>query len=86
MWAWGSTCWAERGVVAAGLFALGLGVGVWDVGMNLEGASVERLLGRTIMPRFHAAFSAGTVFSALVGRSWPGWACPLPSTCSRPVW
>ena len=64
----------QRGVVAAGLFALGLGVGVWDVGMNLEGASVERLLGRTIMPRFHAAFSAGTVFSALVGAlmAWLG--------------
>jgi fucose permease len=64
----------QREVVAAGLFALGLGVGVWDVGMNLEGASVERLLGRTIMPRFHAAFSAGTVFSALVGAlmAWLG--------------
>jgi MFS family permease len=57
----------DRWVVAAGLFALGLGVGVWDVGMNLEGASVERLLGRNIMPRFHAAFSGGTVVSALIG-------------------
>lgn len=64
----------QRAVVAAGLFALGLGVGVWDVGMNLEGANVERLLGRNIMPRFHAAFSAGTVFSALVGAlmAWLG--------------
>jgi MFS family permease len=57
----------ERWVVALGLFLLGLGVGVWDVGMNLEGASVERLLERTIMPRFHAAFSGGTVVSALIG-------------------
>lgn len=62
----------SRWVLAGGLFAMGLGVGVWDVGMNLEGASVERLLGRTIMPRYHAAFSAGTVLSALVGAlmSW----------------
>ena len=61
-----------RWLVAAGLFCLGLGVGVWDVGMNLEGASVERLLARNIMPRFHAAFSGGTVLSALVGAlmSW----------------
>lgn len=61
-----------RWLVAAGLFCLGLGVGVWDVGMNLEGASVERLLGRNIMPRFHAAFSGGTVLSALLGAlmSW----------------
>lgn len=58
---------ASRGLVMAGLFSLGLGVGVWDVGMNLEGASVERCLGRSIMPRFHAAFSGGTVLSALVG-------------------
>ncbi|GAA5030258.1 MFS transporter [Terrabacter aeriphilus] len=57
----------ERAVVMAGLFLVGIGVGVFDVGMNLEGASVERLLGRAIMPRFHAAFSGGTVVSALVG-------------------
>ncbi len=57
----------SRLMVGVGLFALGLGIGVWDVGMNLEGAGVERLLGKNIMPRFHAAFSAGTVASALVG-------------------
>ncbi|MER7072591.1 MFS transporter [Terrabacter sp. NPDC000476] len=57
----------ERAVVMAGLFLVGIGVGVFDVGMNLEGASVERLLGRAIMPRFHAAFSGGTVVSALIG-------------------
>lgn len=57
----------NRAVVMAGLFLVGMGSGVFDVGMNLEGASVERLLGRAIMPRFHAAFSGGTVVSALVG-------------------
>ena len=50
-----------------GLFLVGLGIGVFDVGMNLEGAEVERLLGRAIMPHFHAAFSGGTVVSALIG-------------------
>ncbi len=61
-----------RWPVALGLFCLGFGIGIWDVGMNLEGASVEHHLGRTIMPRFHAAFSGGTVVSALVGAamSW----------------
>ena len=53
--------------VAGGLFLIGLGVGVWDVAMNLEGASVERELGVSVMPHFHAAFSGGTVVSALVG-------------------
>lgn len=57
----------NRAVVMAGLFLVGMGSGVFDVGMNLEGASVERLLGRAIMPHFHAAFSGGTVLSALIG-------------------
>ena len=62
----------SRWVVTAGLYFVGMGVGLWDVSMNLEGAAVERLLGRTVMPHFHAAFSGGTVLSALVGAgmSW----------------
>jgi predicted MFS family arabinose efflux permease len=35
--------------------------------MNVEGAEVERLLDRSIMPRFHAAFSLGTVAGAAIG-------------------
>lgn len=54
-------------LAAAGLFVYGLGTGSWDVAMNVEGAAVERRIGRTIMPRFHAAFSLGTVTGALVG-------------------
>ena len=53
--------------VAVGLFVYGLGIGVWDVAMNVEGADVERRLGRTIMPRFHAGFSFGTVAGAGLG-------------------
>ncbi|HEX7739687.1 MAG TPA: MFS transporter [Marmoricola sp.] len=49
------------------LFAYGAGTSIWDVAMNVEGAEVERRLGRPIMPRFHAAFSLGTVVGALVG-------------------
>lgn len=52
---------------AVGLFCYGLGIGVWDVAMNVEGAAVERELDRTIMPRFHAGFSLGTVVGAGVG-------------------
>ena len=64
----------SRPLMAAGLFLLGMGVGLWDVAMNLEGAAVERLLGRNVMPHFHAAFSGGTVVAALVGSlmSWAG--------------
>ena len=53
--------------VGAGLFAVGLGTGLCDVAMNVEAARVERRLGRTIMPRFHAAWSIGTVVGALLG-------------------
>ncbi len=54
-------------VVAVGLFLFGCGVALWDVGQNIEGADVERLVGRTIMPRFHAAFSGGAFVGALIG-------------------
>jgi predicted MFS family arabinose efflux permease len=50
--------------VAAGFLVIGLGNGAWDVAMNVQGAHVERLIGRSIMPRFHAAFSIGTVAGA----------------------
>jgi predicted MFS family arabinose efflux permease len=52
---------------AAGLVLVGLGIGVWDVSMNVEGADVERRLGRSLMPRLHAAFSLGTVAGAGIG-------------------
>jgi len=54
-------------VVAVGLFLFGCGIALWDVGQNIEGADVERLVGRTIMPRFHAAFSGGAFVGALIG-------------------
>ena len=54
-------------VVVPGLFLLGLGLGTWDVAMNVEGAAVERDLERAIMSRFHAGFSVGTVVGALIG-------------------
>ena len=59
----------EAGVVplVVGLFLLGFANGAWDVAMNVQGATVERHLGRAIMPRFHAGFSAGTVGGALTG-------------------
>jgi MFS family permease len=54
-------------LAAVALFLYGIGTGVWDVAMNVEGAAVEQHLGRTVMPRFHAAFSMGTVAGSGVG-------------------
>lgn len=61
-------------VTAVGLFLVGFGTGTWDVAMNVEGAEVERRLGRSVMPRFHASFSLGTVAGAGVGSlvTWLG--------------
>jgi len=67
----------SRLLMAAGLYLAGLGVGVWDVAMNLEGATVERGLRRTIMPAFHAAFSGGTVLAGLVGAAMSRLDVPL---------
>jgi MFS family permease len=54
-------------LAAAGLFLLGLGIGIADVAQNLEGTVVERRIGKAIMPWFHAAYSLGTVVGALIG-------------------
>jgi len=53
--------------VVIGLFLFGFANGAWDVAMNVQAAVVERHLGRSIMPRFHAGFSVGTVAGALIG-------------------
>lgn len=59
------------------LFVGMLGIGLWDVAMNLEGAAVEHRLGRTIMPRYHAGFSLGTVLSALVASALTAFGVPI---------
>jgi MFS family permease len=64
-------------LTVAGLFVYGLGIGVWDVAMNVEGAEVERGLRRTIMPRFHAGFSLGTVAGAGLGAATTAAGVPL---------
>ena len=53
--------------VVIGLTLLGFGSGAWDVAMNVEGAAVEQHLRRSIMSRFHAGFSIGTVIGAVLG-------------------
>jgi MFS family permease len=50
-----------------GLFVLGFANGAWDVAMNVQGALTEQHLGRSIMSRFHAGWSCGTVAGALIG-------------------
>jgi MFS family permease len=71
--------WLESSpVVAAGLGVYGFGTATWDVAMNVEGAEVERHLARTVMPRFHAAFSMGAIAGAGIGAMATWLAVPLP--------
>lgn len=55
-----SAIWPSLALAMAAMFVFGVGASVTDVGMNVEGAEVERDLERNIMPWFHALFSLGT--------------------------
>ncbi|MET0425936.1 MAG: MFS transporter [Actinoplanes sp.] len=50
-----------------GLFLFGLGVGGGEVAMNIEGADVEREIGRPVLPAMHGCFSLGTTVGAVAG-------------------
>lgn len=63
----GATVFTDTLVVGAGLVLVGLGTGSWNTSSNIEGAAVERALGRHIMPRLHGSFSIGTVAGAGLG-------------------
>ncbi|MFJ4692989.1 MFS transporter [Streptomyces sp. NPDC088766] len=54
-------------VVTAGLFLFGAGMGGGEVAVNVDGAEVERLAGRTVLPTLHGFFSLGTVVGAACG-------------------
>ncbi len=53
--------------VWAGLFLIGFGSGVAEIGLNVEAAAVERHIGRPVVPVLHACFSLGTVVGGVVG-------------------
>jgi predicted MFS family arabinose efflux permease len=63
---------------AVGLFFFGIGIGLWDVSQNVEGADVEHRLRKTVMPKFHAAFSGGAFLGALIGAGLSGLGVGLP--------
>jgi len=63
--------------VAAGLFLFGFSSGTWDVAMNVQGAAVEQALGRSVMSRFHAGWSIGTVAGAGAGAAMVALGVPV---------
>lgn len=57
----------SRGLLAAGIFLNGVAVALGNVAINVESARVERAMGRTVLPQFHAAFSIGAVIGSGTG-------------------
>ncbi|MFI1227368.1 MULTISPECIES: MFS transporter [unclassified Streptomyces] len=62
----GAALEASAGVFG-GLALFGAGMGLAEVAFNIEGAAVERTLGRPVLPVLHGCFSLGTVVGALLG-------------------
>jgi MFS family permease len=51
----------------ASMAVFGVAWSICDVAMNVEGTEVEREMGRTLMPWFHASWSLGSVTGAAIG-------------------
>ncbi|HEU0257145.1 MAG TPA: MFS transporter, partial [Microbacteriaceae bacterium] len=64
-------------VVLAGLVVFGFGAGAADVTMNVDAASAEKALGKTILPLMHGCWSGGTVVGAGVGAAAAAWHLPV---------
>lgn len=58
---------ASKPLTFGGLLLFGLGYGLSDVAMNLEGAAIEHVRHRSLLPIFHATFSLGTLVGAGLG-------------------
>jgi MFS family permease len=54
-------------LVAAGLGLYGFGMGLTEIALNVEGATVEQRAERSVLPVLHGCFSAGTFIGALIG-------------------
>lgn len=53
--------------VWAGLFLIGFGAGIAEIGLNVEAAAVERVIAKPVVPVLHACFSLGSVAGGIVG-------------------
>ena len=57
---------SPMGVALGGLVS-GLGYGIGDVGINVEGAELEKLRGKSLLPQLHGAYSLGALAGAGIG-------------------
>ena len=54
-------------LLGVGIFLNGVAVALGNVPLNVESARIERAMGRTVIPQFHAAFSIGAVTGSALG-------------------
>jgi MFS family permease len=54
------------GLAFAGFFS-GFATGAADVAINVDGAEIEKRIGKSSLPRMHAAFSIGAFSGAMIG-------------------
>ncbi|RYV51074.1 MFS transporter [Pengzhenrongella frigida] len=54
-------------LLVAGVFLGGVSAALGNVPLNVESAAVERRMGRSVLPQFHAVFSIGAVLGSLAG-------------------
>ncbi|WP_426593055.1 MFS transporter [Cellulomonas sp. McL0617] len=54
-------------LLGVGIFLNGVAVALGNVPLNVESARIERAMGRTVIPQFHAAFSIGAVVGSAIG-------------------
>lgn len=61
-------------VLVLGVLLLSSSFALGNVPMNVETVVIERRMGRTVVPQFHAAFSIGSVTGSAIGAlaSWTG--------------
>ena len=58
---------ASTPLVVAAVFFGGVSAALGNVPINVESAAVERRMGRSVLPQFHAVFSIGAVVGSVVG-------------------
>jgi fucose permease len=69
---------AGQGVgVFVGLVGIGLGFGLAEIAINIEGATIEQLSGRSILPVLHGCYSLGSVIGSVLGIALTAIAFPV---------
>ena len=71
---------AELGLASGafvGLSLVGLGMGLGEIAINVEGAAIEVESGRSVLPVLHGCFSLGTVVGSVVGVGLTAIALPV---------